>query len=220
MPQPALEIIGAPQGPDALPFEVIQKTSWTSAVARLALLAPALMMVLLPAAVLVAGPSSTATQVAAHPSDAIIAAAGGVLLVVLFGFPLRRVVGSFGVRRTVKLEATEVTVEEANPFRRQSWTAPLADYEGVAHVVRTSLSGVRHELVLVHPDRRRQVLVHAADRLSEADVTRIASLLRLPMVPAERVLWPRRAPAASRRVHVQAPVEGSLLPVAGLAQAA
>ena len=54
---------------------------------------------------------------------------------------------------------------------------PLASFAGVAHHVRASLSGTRHELILVHPDREKSVLLSLAAKVAQAEVDRVAALL-------------------------------------------
>jgi hypothetical protein len=68
-------------------------------------------------------------------------------------------------------------------------------------------------LVLVHSVRSREVLLCTADRLSEADVEQAATLLRLPVLSAERVLWPRRSTIIHRPMNGPS-VDGPAVPVA------
>lgn len=189
----ALEFVSSCQKLEALPFESHQRASWMGGAARLVLLASALLLVLVPAGTLMFGSVPTAAIVAAHPADAAFAGTGLLAFLALFGLPLHRAVRTLGLRRKVTLEAQRVSVEQSTLFQAQAWSLELSQFEGLAHVVRTSLSGTRHELLLVHPERARHVLLWAADSLSEEDVARVARLLRLPVLPAERVLLPRGA---------------------------
>ena len=66
---------------------------------------------------------------------------------------------------------------EEGLFAGKIWEEPVARYTGVAHHIRTSLSGTRHELVLAHPDRARSILISAAPDISQDDVDRICTLL-------------------------------------------
>ncbi|MDX2204085.1 MAG: hypothetical protein NW223_15140 [Hyphomicrobiaceae bacterium] len=198
----ALEIIGLPQRLDTLPFEVEQRTSWSSAATRLALLVPVVLVVLVPV-VSVLRSGAAAAQAVAHPGEAMVAGTGLALFLALFGLPAWRAARALGSRRRVTIEGGAVTVEESTPFGQTRWTLPIADFQGLAHVVRTSLSGARHEIMLVHRCRRRQVLLVTAERLSEADIAHAASLLRLPVVAAEHVVLPQlvapaRPPEQSR----------------------
>jgi hypothetical protein len=188
----ALEIVSSSQRLEALPFESHQRTSWMGGAVRLVLLVSALLLVLIPASALL-GAGSAAAKAAAHPADAAVAGLGLLVFLVLFGLPLHRAIRTLGLRRKVRLEAHNVSVEQSTLFNSDAWTLALSEFEGIAHVVRTSLSGARHELLLVHPQRERHVLLLAADSISEGDVARVGHLLRLPVLPAERVLLPRRA---------------------------
>jgi hypothetical protein len=89
-----------------------------------------------------------------------------------------------------------VTVTEGGYFHNWTWSAPLASYTGVAHHVRASLSGARHELILVHPVWEKSILLSVAPRTSQSEVERVASLLGHKEIPPAELyrfkgLWPR-----------------------------
>ena len=105
----------------------------------------------------------------------------------VFAWPLHALFARLTWRRTVEITAENVAVADLLAFGNSNWTAPLASFKGVAHHIRSSLAGNRHELVLVHPDPKRSVLLMVADHLSDADVTRMTHLLRLPQVPAKEL---------------------------------
>jgi len=71
-------------------------------------------------------------------------------------------------------------------FSKTLWQMPLATYEGVSVHVRSSLSGVRQEAVLVHPDRNRSIILMTAEHIGRREVEELCNLLSLPSVPAER----------------------------------
>jgi hypothetical protein len=64
---------------------------------------------------------------------------------------------------------------------------------GLAHHIRASLSGARHEIVLVHPDRARSVLLAFDAQVREADLKAMAAQLGLPVVPASLIYGGRLA---------------------------
>jgi hypothetical protein len=192
MPQAALEIVGVHQKFDALPLHLTQRFSRTSVVARLTLLVPAILLVLVPVGFFSLS-ANAMEQLTAHPADALLAGFGVALFVSLFGLPFSRAIKALVSKRTVRIEAGVVTVEDRGLLGLSTWTLPLTAYHGVAHVVRTSLSGARHELVLVHPSRSRRVLLCASDKLSETDLDQASQLLSLPRVPANDLYrWPSR----------------------------
>jgi hypothetical protein len=64
------------------------------------------------------------------------------------------------------------------------------------------LSGTRHELILVHPEREKSVLLSVAPRTSEGEVDRVATLLGHKVIPPSelyrfKALWLRMTPAPS-----------------------
>mgnify|MGYP000921825390 CR=1 FL=1 len=190
MPQAALEIVGVNHKFDALPLHLTQRFSRTSAVARLTLLVPAILLVMVPVSFLWLS-ADVLARLSERPLDAMIASGGVILFGALFGLPLSRAIKALVSRRTVRIEAGLVTVEDRGLLGLSTWTLPLTSFRGVAHVIRTSLSGARHELVLVHPLPSRRVLLCASDKLSDTDLDQASRLLSLPLVPANDLYrWP------------------------------
>lgn len=107
-----------------------------------------------------------------------------IVWIALFAVPLIGLAGRLTWQRKVEITPDQVAVFDDGAFGTSNWTAPLSSYKGIAHQVRSSLSGNRHELILAHPDPRHSVLLLVADYISETDVTRMANLLRMPQIPA------------------------------------
>lgn len=114
-----------------------------------------------------------------RPQAALLLALGAAGLLSLLAWPVVRLLRALLVRRAVLIEKDLVTGSEATLFGRRHWREPMATYAGVVHRVRASLSGTRHELVLVHPDHRRSVLLAVAPRIEAADIAAMAGLLDL-----------------------------------------
>lgn len=175
---------------ETLPIRLVQDTSPGAVVARVLLLSPALIGLAVPLVVLAAGASAAPSALALitdRPLATVQVAVGLILWAGLFLWPLTRVVKRLGQRRLVEITASEVTVTDRTMFGTQSWSAPLAGFEGVAHHVRSSLSGLRHELVLVHGNSTRNVLLAVADRMPATTIERCKALLGLPEVPAKHL---------------------------------
>lgn len=112
-----------------------------------------------------------------------------IFWIALFAWPLRGLLDRLTCRRAVEITHENVAVSDQRAFGDTQWTAPLSAFKGVAHHMRSSLSGTRHELVLVHPDADRSVLLMAADNISDAEIGRMTRLLNLPQVPAIELYW-------------------------------
>jgi hypothetical protein len=69
--------------------------------------------------------------------------------------------------------------------------------------VRTSLSGARHELVLVHADPAHNVLIGLAPSMPQQHIDRVAILLGLLEIPAS-ALAAKRVQQARAAYHVDA----------------
>jgi hypothetical protein len=121
-----------------------------------------------------------------------------VFFIALIALPVRRLLARLATTRTVEIARGLVTVTEGGYFCTWSWSAPLTSYAGLTHHVRASLSGTRHELILVHPQREKSVLLCVAPKTSQNEVDRVAALLGHKQIPPGELyrfkgLWPRLA---------------------------
>lgn len=89
-----------------------------------------------------------------------------------------------------QFEIDDQGVTAMGPGGKAIWTEPLGAYRGVAHHVRSSLSGAQHEIVLVNTDPAKSVVLHVADRIAQSELDRIAGLLALPEI-SPRLLYQR-----------------------------
>lgn len=170
----------------ALPLTLDRQNSPTS-------IAIAATFIALAAAILLAPFSLLAAQ-AAHdpvaflatiqqPAIALQLSLALVVAVVFVTVPLRLLLRrSMQPRRIVvsghRVEATN------DPAGQPTWSEPLSAYHGVAHHIRTSLSGARHEIVLVHPVAAKSIVLMSADRIGQPQVDAMAALLKVREVPA------------------------------------
>jgi hypothetical protein len=119
---------------------------------------------------------------ATRPIAIIQICAGLVVWLILLGFPIYRLLDTLTRSRVIEIASGRVSVADRSFGRASVWSAPVADFLGLAPYLRASLSGVRHELILVHPDRERSVLVAMAPRLTQLDVDQVAAALGLKEV--------------------------------------
>lgn len=170
-----------------LPCRLEQRGSALAPAAVLLLLLPLALLILTPFAMLlaqIAAEPNTRLAFADRPAAAVQIALGITLVSMLIAWPVRSLLDRLGRRRIVEIDADHLTVIDIGLLSSSQWTAPLSEYFGVAHNVRTTNAGPRHELILVHPERRAHVLLALSDRISEADVATAAARLDLPIVPA------------------------------------
>jgi hypothetical protein len=178
----------------ALPARFVQTSSLLRALATAGLVVPIFAALVLPfglVAARAAGEPETLAVVAERPEAALQLALALFLGLALVAYPLRRVLRMLGRRRTIEIDATTVTVRDISRFGTRAWSRPLASYQGIAHHVRATLSGTRHEVVLVHPDPRRDVLIEIAERIPQSRIDALATLLGRPELPS-RVLYGAR----------------------------
>jgi hypothetical protein len=197
-PQAVLDVVASASPFDRLPLTIDQTSSRASALIMLLLLVPALLVGLVPTALLVAFASSSLGVAADHPGAAAQVLVGIGLWTVLFVLPAKRIVQRFGFVRKIHVDSDTVTVSERGLFGSQRWTVPLSDYTGITRHLRSTLSGLRHELILVHREPRKSVLLHSGDLASAPAIDQAKRLLRLPEIQP-RELYRRRTfrPAAA-----------------------
>jgi len=122
----------------------------------------------------------------------------------LFGWPIAAAVANFGRSQSITIYHGAVSVAERRLFSRTSWSEPLPAYLGVAHHVRASHSGSRHELLLVHPDPARSLLLRACTTICQREIDELCHLLgcreiapRVFYRKARRAVVPHEGPASS-----------------------
>jgi hypothetical protein len=122
-----------------------------------------------------------------HPVIALELSLALVFWVALIVWPLRNILIALISDRFVDIRDGEVKVVDRTPFSTTLWQMPLASFEGVALHSRSSLSGVRQEAVLVHPNRHRNIILMAAERIGGQEFDNLCRMLSLPVVPAGRL---------------------------------
>jgi len=175
-----------PQLPTELPVRLMATCSQREAAVLLILAVPAALAVALGSMTLLVHAASAPgarAVLAQHPALGLEIVAGLAFWGCLLGLPLKRLFHRLAVRRTVEIGDGTVRVTEGGHFRTWAWSMPLSAYSGVAHHVRASLSGTRHELILVHPERQKSVLLSLSSRISQGEVDRVAALLGHKEVP-------------------------------------
>jgi hypothetical protein len=122
-----------------------------------------------------------------HPIVAVELALALAFWAGLILWPLRNILLALMSDRFVDIRGGEVRVVDQTPFSTRHWQAPLASFEGLALHTRSSLSGARQEVVLVHSNKNRSIIVLAAERIAGSEFDRLCQTLRLPPVPATRL---------------------------------
>ena len=180
-----------PPVPAELPLRLTETCSRRSAMALLIFTIPAVFAVgvaclmLILEALVAPGPRAIIAQ---HPALGLEILTASPLGPICLDLPLKRLVDRLVATRTILIDETTVTVTESGHFREQTWSAPRSAFTGLAHHVRASVSGTRHELILVHPEREKSLLLSLAPRMSQGDVDRVAALLSCARNSAERAL--------------------------------
>lgn len=132
--------------------------------------------------------------IAEHAGATTLLMTGIILGLTLLYFPLRSGLARLGGAGVVRLQDGQVHVERQGLLGRQQWSAPLKAYCGVTHHIRATLSGPRHEIILVHPDPAKDVLLNLAPRHPQEGAAYYGELLGLPEVQP-RTLYQRQRTA-------------------------
>ena len=144
-----------------------------------------------------------------NPGSTALLACGIVLGTGLLIYPLRAGLARLGGKATVRMADGMVTFESQGLLHRDVWRAPLAQFCGVTHHIRATLSGPRHEIILVHPDPSRDILLHVAPRHPKDDAAHYADLLGLGQLQP-RTLYSRRRSRPIETVPVELQARGRL----------
>jgi hypothetical protein len=187
-----------PAMPADMPIHLNQTCSQRTAAVMLSLVVPVIIGAAFAAFAIVQALLSPAVRmlIGQHPVQALEILFAVGFLIFLIALPAKRMVDRLASTRTVDIGDGMVTVTEGGYFHNWTWSAPLSSYNGVAHHMRASLSGARHELILVHPVWEKSILLSVAPRTSQSEVERVAALLGHKQIPPAELyrfkgLWPR-----------------------------
>ncbi len=157
------------------------------------------MAILLTPLGLIAADAATNPQVfntlGEHIGSSLLLAAGVAVGLVLLAYPLRAGLARLGGRTKVRLADGQVFVERRGVLRSQNWSAPLSQFCGVTHHIRATLSGARHEIILVHPDPAKDVLLNLGSRHPKEGADHFAYMLGMAEVQPRTLYQRRRVPA-------------------------
>jgi hypothetical protein len=162
-----------------------QRSCGLSEAAQAAVLLPILIGVMIPFAMLAAEAISEPAvreRLTGAPVPVAGALVGMAIWVVMFGTPAWKGIQRLGWRRAITIANEAVTVTDKSLFGIHKWNLPLSSFAGVSHHVRTSLSGTRNELILVHKDHDRCLLIHMADEIDQYETETFAKRLGLPVL--------------------------------------
>jgi len=189
MRRQGFEVIEVSSGPYSLPIILRQTNAKLARLPGLVLLGILAALIVGPqlafAAYAVASPEVRHAMIT-HPVVAIELALALVFWVGLIVWPLRNILLALLSDRIVDIRDGEVKVVDRTAFSKTLWRMPLKAYEGVAVHIRSSLSGVRQEAVLVHPDRNRSIILMTGEHIGAQELEELRNLLSLPCAPAER----------------------------------
>lgn len=176
------------RAPLSLPLRHEERPSKTWALMLVSVLLPLTACMLVPfAMVAFAGPDLIKLAFE-NPVGMAELSLGAVVWIGLFVAPVAIFARRNGIARQVIVTAREVTVTEASALGSDTRTEPLASYDGLVHVVRTSVSGMRHELCLVSFAHRRRTVIYTAERIGRETIDEMSLLLGLPEIAARDAL--------------------------------
>ena len=204
----AIDRVETPTDFSISPVTIKQTSATLPACVQILVTALAITGLMVPA-VLIAVQGATDPRSAAafldRPFSAVMLAVGLLLAVSLCAVPLRAALLRLNQRGVVSLVRDRIRVEDRGLIGRRRWEATLGEFTGVTHHIRATLSGARHEIILVHSDRSKDVLLNLSARAPEQGAEQFARLLGLNVVHAS-VLYSRRvrsAAAAGNRTQLR-----------------
>jgi hypothetical protein len=167
-----------PNGPiTILPLELVQTPSRTSPFLMLALAFPAALAVLAPFSMIAAHAAIDSSMFIERTATSVQLGVALVLWGLVFALPLAKRTRQLGQSRTISISDDRVNVTDSGILGNKTWVQPLSAYRGIAHHVRSSLSGTRHELLLIHPNPSYSLLLRAAEKIGQAEIDELGNLL-------------------------------------------
>jgi hypothetical protein len=173
----------------SLPLRLALTPDRTRTTARLCLIVPGLLALLVPAALaayLLIGPGAQSGD----QSDQLTSTALTLLPALWLGLAAMSalaILPRMARKRLVTITSDQVSALETSLLGVRAWRLPIREYRGIAHHVRASSGIVNHEIILVHPNPDRSVLLHTALVVNQTSLDHFAALFRLPLVPARDV---------------------------------
>ncbi len=125
--------------------------------------------------------------IAQHPAIAIQLGLAFAIGIGFVAFPLRRLSRRALAPRRIVISEREVRASDLWLADGRGWSEPLAAYKGVAHHIRTTLSGSQHEIVLIHDQASKSVVLHIADQIGQTQVDALAALLNVSEISAREM---------------------------------
>lgn len=164
-----------------------QRACGMSAAAQALLLVTILTAVMVPGVMVAASAVAEASvrdRLVELPVNAAGALIGVTVWLAMFGIPAFRALRRLGWSRIIEIDPKSAKVHDRTIFGRRTFTLPLTAFDGVSHHVRTNLSGTRHELVLVHPERAKSLVVKLGESISQAETEAFACRFNVNQLPA------------------------------------
>jgi hypothetical protein len=167
-----------PNGPiNSLPLELRQTPSRSSPLLMLTLALPAVIVVLAPFSMIAAHAALDSSMLIERTATTVQLGLALVLWALVFVLPLAKCAQQLVKSRTISITHELVNVTDRGLFGNKTWVQPLSAYRGIAHHVRSSLSGTRHELLLIHPNPACSLLLRAADNIGQTEIDDLGNLL-------------------------------------------
>ena len=211
-----IERVEGPARPQALPLDIVHTSGRLGSATLLLTSVLSIAAVLMPAGMIAAHAAVEPNGMALivdRPLTSILAATGLGLILGLLMIPLRAAIAGMKRNARVRIGDGPVDGEERGLLATTRWSVPLASFSGVAHHVRATLSGARHEVVLIHADRSRDILLALGHRQLEAGAHDYARLLGLPVLHP-RELYRRRSATPAVEMIGLSPASVGVWPIA------
>ena len=176
--------------PQNLPLKLEQKAANAGPIIMLMIMVPLAGALLAPFLLLAQAfllDGALRANLLAHPVTAAQLVIAFGIWCGLFAWPIKRLAAQLGRTRSIDIESGTVRVTDRTLLSTTNWQLPISEYEGINHRVRSSLSGVRHELVLTHADGRRNVVLAMKTKIAESEIAEVRDLFFSTLSPAHHL---------------------------------
>ena len=178
--------------PGTIGYRALRQTSCRlTAAAQSILLLALVIAIVLPVVALTAqaiAEPATRARIAAEPLPSAGAATGIAIWLLMFGVPAIQAIKRLRWSRDIVMTPETVAVSERTFFRQRAWAEPLKRYSGLTHHVRTTLSATHHELILVHPDPSRSLVLVREDLIDRQKIDAVGEEFGLQVLATSALL--------------------------------
>lgn len=143
-----------------------------------------------------------------QPAVALQLAVALLFWCALILWPLRALVAAAAPERRIEIKIAEgggrvvIVAEQHRRGETHHWSEPLSQYRGVARAIRSSLSGLHHELRLVHGNPEKSLLLISTTDSASPEIAALIRKLNVPEIVTADLPTPNETRSSPPRLSL------------------